>query len=502
MVRRARGEMTVFLALTLMLVASVLFTLIEGARYRCLRSIADMDRILEAESSFADYNIELLKDYGLLYLDYSYGTGTENLSRVAGRIKTLSESNLNPETGFSSNFLRMQMAECGIDQYELATDYGGDAFRRQAVEYTKENIGLMALQMFEDRINRGKEGKTSGDAAGYNPAAKVSSGKDAARAAKEAEQAAREAGEELPSNGIAPATDFENPLELFESFMGSSLLALVLPRDREASAKEADLTDSLLKRVKNTGNYSNSQKTSIADRMMFLMFLDQSFGCFTGVKDSKKLDYELEYIICGHDSDKKNLEDILGRILLIRELTNFIYLQTDGEKIAIAESIAVAIGTVTMLPVLIEVIKQAILAAWAFIESLSEIRTLLSGGKVAIIKTASDWKTDVFHPGTSFKNGSGDSGSTIGLSYQDYLMQFLLLVNDETMNYRTMDMIEQNIRMKKGDNGFRMDCMIQKMKVSYRYLASPLFLSFVTIGDIDRGNYSFDQEYEISYLLT
>ena len=154
-----------------------------------------------------------------------------------------------------------------------------------------------------------------------------------------------------------------------------------------------------------------------------------------------------------------------------------------------------------MTLVFVELIKQAILAAWAYVESLCELKTLLSGGKVAVIKTAKDWQTDVFHPATSFKGSSGGDGDPLGLSYRDYLRQFILLIGDETLNLRTMDMIEQNIRMKEGKNTFRMDCMIQQMKLSYRYEARPLFLSFVTIGDIDRGNYRFDQAYGISYLV-
>lgn len=501
--RAVKGEMTVFLSLTLMLIASLLFTLAEGARFRCLRSIADMDRILETESAFAEFDTALLEQYGLLFLDDSYGTGVENLNRVAGRIMTLAESNLNPDTGLGSDLLRMKMRDCGIESYELATDYGGDAFRRQAAEYTRENLGSMALDLMQQRIREGSDDNVSTvsrSAEGYDPAGKVSAGKKAAKEAREAEKAAREAGEELPDNGIEPATDFENPLELFETLFSSSLMTLVLPKGKTMSTKETDLTDSLMRRQLNIGNYPEHNATGTAEKLLFLAYLDRQFGCFTNVGKEKRLDYELEYILCGHDSDAKNLAAVTARILLIRQVTNYLYLQTDGEKLAIAESIAVAIGGVTMNPIVVAIVKQAILAAWAYIESLMEMRTLLSGGRVAVIKTAADWKTDVLHPATSFRSGEGAEDKTIGFSYADYLMQFLFLTDDKTVNLRTMDMIEQNIRMQRGGNGFRMDCMIQRMDVSYAYEAKPLFLCFVTIGDIDRGNYRFDKEYRISYL--
>lgn len=498
---RVRGEMTVFLSLTLLLIASLLFTLIEGARLHCLRSVADMDRILETESAFADFDVALLENYGLLYLDDSYGSGTENLARIAGRIMTLSEANLNPSDQAGANLLRMQMKDCGIDLYELATDYDGDAFRRQVAEYTKENLGSMALELFERRVKDGESGKGEKDTAGYNPAGKVSAGKDAARQAREAERAAREAGEEVqPANSIAPATDFENPLELFEALFSSSLMTLVLPKGKSMSTKETDLSDSLMKRTVNVGNYPVNNATGMTDDLLFLAYLDQQFGCFTNVKEGKKLDYELEYILCGHNSDAKNVESVVGRILVIRELTNYLYLQTDAEKKAIADSIAVAIGGVLLNPAVIPIVREAILIAWALVESLMEMRTLLDGGRVAILKTAADWKTDVLHPATAFRKGEGTDSKATGLSYADYLFQFLLLLNKRTMNFRTMDMIEQNIRFLKGNPGFRMDCMIQRMKVSYTYEARPLFLCYVTIGELDRGNYQFLREQEISYL--
>lgn len=497
--KTVRGEMTIFLSLTLLLIASVLFTLVEGARYRCLRSIADMDRVLEAESAFAEYQAELLKQYGLLFLDDSYGSGTENLNRIAGRIMDLSEYNLNPETGFASDLLRMQMKDCGVDAYEVATDYGGDAFRLQACEYAMENLGLTALEMFSQRVENAGKGKQVSDTTGYSASAKISAGRNAAREAREAEEKAAEEGTELTPNGIQPATDFENPLDLFDSLSGRLFLTMILPEGHTLSTKTADLSDIIERRKLYKGNYKTHKSTSIADTMLFFMFLDQSFGCYTGQKENKKLDYELEFLIAGHDSDKKNLETVTKRILLIREVTNFLYLQTDLKKVAIAESIAVAIGTLTMTLPAVEIIKQAILAAWAYVESIMELRNLLEGKKVALIKTEADWITDVLHPKSSMKQGTRDC-SSLGLTYHDYLVQFLMLMRPELQNYRAMDMIELNLRMKEG-NGFRMDCMIQKMDLSYRYEARPLFLSFVTIGDIDRGNYRFNQEHRISYLL-
>ena len=76
----------------------------------------------------------------------------------------------------------------------------------------------------------------------------------------------------------------------------------------------------------------------------------------------------------------------------------------------------------------------------------------------------------------------------------------MMLVGAGTQNYRTMSMMELNIRTLPGKEHFRMDCMIQRMKLGYLYEASPLFLSFVTIGDVSGLQYAFPQEMKISYL--
>ena len=74
------------------------------------------------------------------------------------------------------------------------------------------------------------------------------------------------------------------------------------------------------------------------------------------------------------------------------------------------------------------------------------------------------------------------------------------MLGKKDQNYRTMSMMELNLRQLPGKEHFRMDCCIQRMKVGYGYQGNPLFLSFVTIGDPDRSAYRFEWEQSISYL--
>ena len=43
------------------------------------------------------------------------------------------------------------------------------------------------------------------------------------------------------------------------------------------------------------------------------------------------LSYELEYLLCGKESDEKNLKATVNKLLLLREGVNFVYILADGE---------------------------------------------------------------------------------------------------------------------------------------------------------------------------
>ena len=80
------------------------------------------------------------------------------------------------------------------------------------------------------------------------------------------------------------------------------------------------------------------------------------------------------------------------------------------------------------------------------------------------------------------------------------LNQLLYFEDQQTLNYRAMNLIEKNIRLWSENPGLRMDSMAQKMKITVCYEARPLFLRLVTIGDISDEAYQFTYEKKISYL--
>ena len=121
----------------------------------------------------------------------------------------------------------------------------------------------------------------------------------------------------------------------------------------------------------------------------------------------------------------ENLKGVVNRLLFIREAANVLYLFTDSQKQSEAEALAIAVAAVTGLPALVELIKISIILAWGYAESVVDVKTLLKGGKVPIMKTSKDWKVSIENL-LHFQNvDTGKEENDKGLSYLDYLKIFL-----------------------------------------------------------------------------
>ena len=146
-------------------------------------------------------------------------------------------------------------------------------------------------------------------------------------------------------------------------------------------------------------------------------------------------------------------------------------LAEDGARRAAAESFALGISVVTANPALKEVFTAAVLLAWSYVESVQDVKTLLAGGKVPLVKTGADWSTDVddiLRPGSL--TGRREGGR--GLSYGDYLQIFLYLVPEKTKTARFLDVCEADIRCTEGNANFRIDWCLDAFVVRAEYAGS------------------------------
>ena len=85
-----------------------------------------------------------------------------------------------------------------------------------------------------------------------------------------------------------------------------------------------------------------------------------------------------------------------------------------------------------------------------------------------------------------------------GLSYREYLQLLLLLVGEEVLTYRAMDVIEQNIRLQQPR--FRFDHQLYGMQMEGLYASKSLFLGLITVVNTKDGAYHFRESRSYSYL--
>jgi len=94
-----KGYMTVFLTLSLTLILSLVFTVIEGARISAIRMKFECAADIGMNSVLAEYHREMLKQYDLLFVDTSYGSGNADIGNTEAHLKNYIRKNLRTEKG-------------------------------------------------------------------------------------------------------------------------------------------------------------------------------------------------------------------------------------------------------------------------------------------------------------------------------------------------------------------------------------------------------------------
>lgn len=296
--------------------------------------------------------------------------------------------------------------------------------------------------------------------------------------------------------------EIDHPMEDVKSAKSSPLLSQILSDGESISAKQIEKGDALDQRTLHTGNYESSDAVKLLDKMLVIQYLKKYTSNYrNSVALPHALKYEQEYILFGKYADEDNLKKMAGRLLLLREGINFTYLMSDSVKKEEALVMATAIAAAAAVPVAVKPVQMGLLASWAYAESIVELRTLFSGGKIAAAKTAESWTVSLpesaavlFRPSVKSKTVSG------GLCYEDFLQAFLALESNSKIGIRFANLLEKNLRLYAGYEQIKLDCMLTAMETNSKYHAQQAFLTFVTIQRLSKNGYQYEETYEFSYL--
>ncbi len=448
-----RAELTLVLALCLFSFLTFCLVLLEGVRSYYLQMRAQRAADLSAFSVLSEYQPELLKHYGMFFLNLDYQKGEEDLKLLSGKA----------EYYLSENAEGLQTQNLEFDHITRSTDGVGDSFFRQAVHVQKEKTGIA---LFEEVFLENQEMFQEDSSAALE--------KEVEETYEEAETIVDEYLEELrkeqeeekvktEEETEEEEVPFEFPvIELPEVSFPSidSLSGAVFGDLSKISPKLLSDSETIGQRTMREGSGVKASR-SLFDWQLFYCYLLEHCNYY-GAEDNEiskeVLEYQLEYIVAGKASDRENLENIMWRIFLLRAAGCYVRDRLDAAKQAEAAAEAAIICSVIASPELIELVKELILMKAALEDGIEETERIFQGEKLPIY----DGKV----PG-SFRIG-----------YKEYLYLFLNLTAEEDKIYRSMDIVEREVRVMSGYEEFSMDCCTDafRMKWNYRFegVDSPL----------------------------
>lgn len=488
-----RGSITIFSALCMGFVLSALFMLLESARLYGLSQYATQKSRQGIEYAAAEYQPYLWKEFHLLMLDGGYGTNQFEIGKVTGRIKDALDTNLKRKTSGQNyqgmDFFQMEVSHIYEPEYLLITDSEGEVFLHTISEYMEKDLPKEIAEEIRQRYVSQEDIK--------NNTAKAED------TIEDARQSIENAKEENPEEAGKAQKIEENPLEVateIKKSMGLSTLGLVVKEPGELSTGKMNLTDALERRTLNEGNMNYESESDWYQKILVLEYAESNFSNYCNPRENHAFSYELEYLIGGCEEERENLEAVVNRLLLYRCASNVVYLLSDREKMLQSETIAAALAGFTGNPAIIKAVQIAVVGAWAYIESIQDVRALLCGRKIAMIKSKEQWTTDLSHLLQSFQTESMAKECENGLRYEDYLKQILFFANNRKLSYRMLDVMEQNLRKTEEYRDCRMDDMIICLDYEVELCAEPLFSELSFIKENTLKQYSFRRTNRISYI--
>lgn len=470
MKKEEKGSITVFLALLLSLLVSLV-----GAGIQSVQNGAARVQILSAldvglYSLFGQYERGLFKDYDLFALD---AAGKEGLD-LEGLCENMEEY-IKPV--LSQNGGRLSLKESEIEGYTLMTDEKGEPFYQQVTSYMKETLGIQGVQLLLEKMEERREKTAQAEAEGNRAEAGgaletyESEMSQAAKKSQEAQEAREENQEEF-TDGEAPQA--ENPIPAIRRIRWMGLLELVLPLGKQVSEKKAPSgflpSDRSLYAGKPLSK-SHKTDTSLVSQVLYQQYLLDRLGNYEKPGEGC-LAYQIEYILGGKKSDEDNLRAMARKLLIIREGVNAAALTADSAKRAQAAALASAIASGFLIPPAAGIIEGALILCWAFGESILDVRELFDGGRIPLVKTAQDWQLSLENlPNLLSRLDTDRKSSQEGMTYGDYLQVLLLAQSRQKKVSRGMDMVEAEVRSQKGWEDFRLDSCITALEASIQVKA-------------------------------
>lgn len=448
------GYITVLAALVLVLGISLCMTLIEGSRRNTTILVAECAVDTGLNSILAEYHRELFRQYGLFFIDTSYGTAQPSERNVLSHLKEYVEVNLSQQSKLmnriTKDLIDLYWDEGEILKMSVSSDEGGKVLRRQITEYMEEKWGISYGKSLLEWLDIIEEHNLSSD--WY---------------AKMEEETQRQLSEWTGESEEEKEGLIENVVYysgLLENLQERTLQLLYGVKDLSQAAIESGVYLSQRERLCGTGcNPALEFSDNDWDTLLLGEYILEKTGHYGKEKENGLLKYQTEYILCGGNSDRENLSKTTDSLFSFRAVANSVHILTCQEKMEFLKSIADALAAGLGAPESSLLFQILFVLLWAGFEALWDVGQLLEGEKIPLIKNAGQWHygLGIAIPGEEAETAK----ENIRLCYEDYLRIFLMFQEKEILTYRLLDIMEMDIRLTPGNENFRMDGCVDSLTV-------------------------------------
>lgn len=438
--KKASGQLTVWMALCFLVFLSLYLVCLQSVQKQYQKKQAEQAVEAGMFSLFSEYEPHLLKQYDLFCLDTSFGGGSERTDELSSHLWQFVENNAAAD-GLSPQ---------GVDIRSMVrmTDGSGAALFRQGVEVMKEKTGASLAEdwLLQDLFLEGSE-------------------ENIRRFQEDCETYEGNVRDYEDEEDDDEDRSLDPEARQWDGLWNGFTLSKAVPEDYQLSEKSVFPETMPSHRELSIGvGLPSGTENGIVEKQWFISYLCEYMKHAQEMLPEARvegcLDYQLEYIIAGKDSDQENLSAVIGKLLLSREGMNYVFLLTHPTLCEKAKALALLLAGMTGNPGLIKSLEQLILLGWAYGESLVEVRQLLLGNELAAVKTEEDWQV----PLSGLLSTLNDPGrydiqvrKQEGISYETCLQIFLMLESAETLSMRAMDVIEGETRRMDGCSALHMD---------------------------------------------
>lgn len=239
--------------------------------------------------------------------------------------------------------------------------------------------------------------------------------------------------------GLLKQGDEAKPNDMAYEILRNDKVLISLPTHGLARPSLTSMAKSMAERFSDIGGALKEE----GEDWLVTSYILQNFNCCAGkVRGDHFFRNEVEYVLGGEPSDRKNEKRVELAIEALRFPLNLKYLYSDREKMEAVTALAELL-TPEAAP-----LTQAILAStWAYAESDNDVKLLWQGHKVPLMKDKSSWAIDLDSAVEGIKGGVFLPEKETGYDYSGYLRMLLFFQDDTVKVARIMDLIQINTRM-------------------------------------------------------